>query len=139
MRGVMTRQVRKASGLALATALIAAVTASIARADDRVVAKVPFAFVVGDTRLPAGDYIIRTASDDPSVWAISSADGQRSVMVMTIKGSSFPAPTTPELVFDRFENQYFLARVVGSNDDEREVPLTPSRMEHEVIKLELEP
>jgi hypothetical protein len=137
MRGVMTRQVRKASVLALATALIAVATASIARANDRIVAKVPFAFVVGNTRLPAGQYVVKTASDDPSVWEITSADGSRSVMVLTINASSSPTPT-PELVFDRFENQYFLARV-ASNYEEREIPLTPVRMEHEVIKLQLEP
>jgi isoleucyl-tRNA synthetase len=45
----------------------------------------------------------------------------------------------PELVFERFDNQYFLARVVPGDDSEREIPLTPARMEHEIVRLALEP
>ena len=133
----MKEQVRKVSGMVLATALIAVATASTARADDRIIANVPFAFIAGDSRLPAGEYTLKVASDDLSIWAITSADGRRTVLISTITGSSSLTPATPELVFDKFDNQYFLARIVQDNDDQREIPLTPKKMEHEVIKLAL--
>jgi hypothetical protein len=135
--GVMRKQFVKASGVALATALMAFATATTARANDRITAKVPFAFIVGDSRLPAGEYIVETVSDDLSIWAIASVDGRRFALISTIPTTASPTPTTPELVFDKFDNQYFLARVVADNDDVREIPLTSAKMEHEVIKLTL--
>jgi hypothetical protein len=137
--GVMTNQVRKVSGLILATALIAAGTASSARADERVIAKVPFAFVVGGSRLPAGKYTVKVVSEGSAVWEITSEDFRQTVAFTTISASSPRTVTTPELVFDKFDNQYFLSRVVSGYDDAREIPLTRARMEQEVIKLALEP
>jgi hypothetical protein len=125
--------------LALATAAVAIASATTARADERIVAKVPFAFVVHDSRLPAGKYVIKTLSDDPSVWVVASADGRQSVLITTIAGSSSLTTANPELVFEKFDNQYFLARVVPADDSERDIPLTPARMEHEIVKLALEP
>jgi hypothetical protein len=139
MGGVMRKPFRKVSGVILATALIAAATPSGAQADERIIANVPFAFVAGESRLPAGEYIFRVVSGDLSVWEITSVDGRRSAMISTIPAPSSPATATPELVFDRFDNQYFLARVVTDNDDDREIPLNPTKMEHEIIKLALKP
>ena len=132
-------RVQKVWGLALATAVVAIASATTARADERIIAKVPFAFVVHDTRLPAGEYTIKTLSDDPSVWVIANMDGKESVLVTTIAGSSSPASGKAELVFDKFDNQYFLSKVVPSDDREREILLTPARMERDVVKLALEP
>src|SRR5437773_182819 len=62
---------RKLSGNVLrtfvATGLAAVATASVARADERIVARVPFDFVVGDSRLPAGPYVVTNVSNDPGV------------------------------------------------------------------------
>lgn len=135
----MRKQFRKVSGVILATALIAAATPSAARAEERIIANVPFAFVAGEVRLPAGEYIFRVVSDDLSVWEVTSPDGRRAAMISTIPATSSSTTDTPELVFDRFDNQYFLARVVTDNDDDREIPLNAARMEHEIIKLALKP
>lgn len=134
----MTKRVRTISGVVLTTALIANATASSARADERVIAKVPFAFVVGDSRLPDGEYTLKVVSEDLDVWAITSADGRHSVTFTTISASSPRTVTKPELVFDRFDHQYFLSRVVSGNDA-REIPLTHAGMEKEIVKLALEP
>ena len=87
-------------------------------------------------RLPAGDYVIRAASDGLDVWAITSEDGHHSALVTTIAAPSSRVQA-PELVFDRFANQYFLSRIVVEGSDLLEIPLTPARMEHEVVKLAL--
>ena len=136
------KQLRNISALILATTFILFATASTARADERLIANVPFPFVVGDTRLPAGRYIVKVVSEDLHIWAITSDKGHgghQSVLVDTIPAWSPRTPTTPELVFDRFENQYFLARVAPDGEDPREIPLTPAKMEHEVVKLALRP
>jgi hypothetical protein len=135
----MRKQIRKVSGLALATALIAVASASPARADERVIARVPFDFVAGETHLPAGEYVLKAVSEDLIVWEVTSVDGRQSAMITTIAASSPGRREEPELVFDKFDNEYFLARVVTVDTDEREIPLTPARMEHEIVKLSLKP
>jgi hypothetical protein len=77
-------------------------------------ANVPFAFTVGDTRLPAGRYSIRTLDDlAPSVLEISSVDGHTSVAFDTENATtrSDQAAKTTELVFDKVGDRYFLSQV----------------------------
>ena len=133
----MRKQIRKISGLMTAAALAAFATASIARANDQVVATVPFPFIAGDARMPAGEYSVTVASEDMSVWSITSVDGKHHVLISTIAASPARTPTPPELVFDKFANEYFLAKVVVDGSDEREIPLKPAKMEHEIIKVAL--
>ena len=133
----MRKQIRKMSGLMMAAALVALATASSARANDQVVASVPFPFIAGDTLMPAGEYSVTVASDDMSVWAITSVDGRHHVLISTIAASPARTQTPPELVFDKFANQYFLAKVVVDGSDEREIPLKPAKMEHEIIRVAL--
>jgi hypothetical protein len=77
-------------------------------------ATVPFAFTVGDTRLPAGKYEIRTLDDNsPSVLEISSVDGRTSVAFDT-EDATTPGDhlaKTTELVFDKVGDHYFLSQV----------------------------
>src|SRR6266446_1016384 len=83
-------------------------------------ANVPFAFTVGDTRLPAGKYNIKALDENaPSVLVISSLDGRTSVAFDTENATtrSDRAATTTELVFDKVGDRYFLSQVwvSGSN------------------------
>lgn len=135
---------RKRSGRICAVALAAAAMAigavSVARAEDRVVANVPFAFIVGNVRLPAGSYVVREdMSTGAGVVAIQSADGRRSVVTLTIPYVPDRAPAHPELVFEKFNDQYFLFRIVPADGDEREVALSPRVMEHELAEVALNP
>ena len=115
--------------MALAVAVIGLAFASPARADERLTANVPFEFIVGHVRLPAGNYVISEASAN-GVLAIQSADRRHNVLVLT-NGDSGKAPAQPELVFRRFEGQNFLSRVTDGYALEREILLTPGRMERE--------
>ena len=117
----------------VATASMLGLTASSARADeDQVIAKVPFAFMVGKARLPAGDYRVREASIDGSIISITNADGREVALAPT-----FPLTTVtnagqaegPELVFEKVNGQYYLARVV-SGDGSREIASTVITLEH---------
>jgi hypothetical protein len=108
-------------------------SASVVRADERVVAHVPFAFIVGESRMPAGDYIVKEMDGDPSVISITSADGHRSTFMLTMASSSNETPAQPRLVFEKFDDQYFLARVTREDGNEREIVLTPAIMEREVV------
>jgi hypothetical protein len=127
-----TRSV-KMSLVPLAAVLTLAASASVARADDeQVVAHVPFSFIAGASRLPAGDYIVKERPGDPGVISIASADGRQFVFVLTIASSANETPAEARLVFDKVGGQYFLARVMPAGGDPREIVLTPARMEREV-------
>jgi hypothetical protein len=116
-----------------AIVLVVVFSGSVVRADERVVAHVPFAFIAGDLRLPAGDYIVKDVESDPGVISITSTDGRQSTFILAMVSSSNEMPVQPGLVFEKFEDQYFLAKVIGADGDEREIVLTPAIMEREVV------
>jgi len=130
----MRKQTANVWWVFLATALVMVGGASVARADDeRIVARVPFAFMVGDSHMPAGDYVVREMSGDPSVVSIASADGRQFAYTLTIPSSAYAleTPTQPELMFEKLDNQYFLARVAPVGGMEREIVLKHARTDRE--------
>src|SRR5262245_15208900 len=131
----MKKLTRKAACAVLAVAAIFVVGASRARADEIVLTnlKVPFAFMVGDVRLPAGDYSVREASMAEDVLEIVSADGRHLALASTIPATPDKADRT-QLVFQKFGNDYFLSRLALGSGAEREVILTPHIMEREIAK-----
>jgi len=73
---------------------------------------VPFEFHVGNSKLPAGKYVIHTLDDSGlTVMEISSADGSTSVLfdVQSVEADS--APARNELIFNKYGNRYFLAQL----------------------------
>jgi hypothetical protein len=130
----MNKLTRKAVCAALAVAAILVVGASQARADEIILTnlKVPFSFMVGDVRLPAGDYTVREASMGEDVLEIVSADGRYVALASTIAGTPGRDDKT-QLVFQKFGNDYFLSRIAHEGD-EREIILTPHIMEREIAK-----
>lgn len=115
--------------MAMALTVIGVATASPARADERLSANVPFDFIVGHLRFPAGNYVI-TETSTSGVLAIESANSKHHVFVLTNPDSG-KAPAQPELVFKRFEGQNFLSRITDGYAIEREIPLTAAIMSRE--------
>jgi hypothetical protein len=130
----MKKLTRKAACAALAAAAILVAGVSLARADEVVVTdlKVPFSFMVGDARLPAGDYTVREASMGEDVLEVVSTNGHHSALASTIPGTPDRGDKT-QLVFQKFGNDYFLSRIAHEGD-ERDVILTPHIMEREIAK-----
>jgi len=122
--------------LPLVVALLLALAIAPAKADAQIIgdieANIPFQFHAGDTKLPAGKYVIHFLDDsDLSVMEISSADGSISALfpVGAAQASSTPAKT--ELIFNKYGNRYFLAKLFdeGSQDGSR---VTASRYEKRI-------
>jgi hypothetical protein len=108
-----------------------------ARADEIVVASVPFDFIVGNVRLPAGHYEVIETSQ-PDVVAIESTDRRHVAFLLTITDSSEKGPAAPDLVFDRLGSEHFLARIDTGDGESRDIPLTPATMERELERVRLE-
>jgi hypothetical protein len=106
---------------------------SAARADGLVTAKIPFEFIVGDTRLPAGDYTISETSSGPTVLLVESTDGTRVSFVSTIAATPTEGDA-PDVEFQTVGKEHFLSRVDMHDSMAREVVLSPSIMEKELVK-----
>jgi len=134
----MRKLTLKATCVALATAAIAVAGASTASAAELVMNKlhVPFSFLVGDVRMPAGEYAIRKTSST-GVLEIVSADRKHVALTSTIPDSYLPSKEgSTEVVFQKFGGDYFLSRIEPASGNDRQVLLTPSIMEREIIKAE---
>jgi hypothetical protein len=115
-------------GVMVVTGMVALGGASVARADDgKAVVNVPFAFMAGNSQLPAGHYVISDTGDDEGVVTITSADGRQSVYLTTLPGASSEPAATPELVFERLGGRYILSQfTLESSDGHRTLLALPS-------------
>src|SRR5262245_59804466 len=111
-------------------------TAAVVSAEERIVAHVPFSFIMGTTELPAGDYVVtEDFSDNQGVLRIESVNGRRSLYALSIAAAE-PRPSKSELVFEKFEDRYFLSRVAGEGGLSRQIPLTPNIMQREIVRVQ---
>jgi hypothetical protein len=135
---IMRKLTLNATCVALAAAAIAVVGVSTVRAEELMMKKlnVPFSFLVGDVRMPAGEYAIRETSST-GVLEIVSADRKHVALTATIPDAYLPAKEgNIEVVFQKFGGDYFLSRIEPASGNDRQVLLTPSIMEREIIKAE---
>ena len=73
---------------------------------------VPFQFHAGDTKLPPGKYVIHALDNsDLTILEISSADNSTSALFEVKDAEANSAPAKSELIFNKYGNRYFLARV----------------------------
>ena len=81
------------------------------------IANIPFQFSIGNKSLPAGEYTVRSISDDSRnvVLRIQSLDGKNSAILLagTVEGK---AQERAKLVFHRYGNQYFFAQAWVDGD-----------------------
>jgi len=99
--------------LPLFIALVFVVTGYATKAHAQIVgslvADIPFQFHVGNTRLPAGKYIVRAVDDSNlEVMEISSADGSIATMFEVRDAEANSKPIKSELIFNKYGNRYFL-------------------------------
>jgi len=83
----------------------------VAKAQDMIIANVPFDFVVGDVKLPAGEYAVKAAGPNNAVLMISRTDATQSVFVCANSAAGSDIQTESKLVFDRYGDSYFLHQI----------------------------
>ena len=117
-------------------ALMVLGSAASARADEEVVARVPFDFIAGGVRLPAGKYFV-TQQGLTSLVSIESADRRHFAFVLMNPMSLDRAASQPKLVFERVGPEHFLSQIVGDDKEGLELLLKPADMERELERLTL--
>jgi len=106
---------RKKTFLTLAFfSAIALAAVAPAFAQDRVVAKIPFAFTVGSATLPSGDYEVRKVFANTLV--IQNAATREAAMSITTPDSPKEIPGEAVLVFHKYGDTCFLSAVQAGED-----------------------
>jgi hypothetical protein len=102
--------------LVLFLAVVFMLTVSPRKANAQIVGEievtVPFQFHAGNARFPAGKYVIHPLENsDLTTMEISSADGSMSALFEVRDADVNPAPAKTELIFNKYGNRYFLAKL----------------------------
>ena len=107
--------------LCLVAGLAATLTANAQiRSDATIRANIPYSFVVNNTTLPAGTYVLSVAdpyASDLTVLEIRSANGKTAVLFETQPVTDPRSAPQTELVFDKIGDTYFLSRVFLKGDE----------------------
>ena len=93
----------------LALAVLA--TTPAVRAQEPVVANIPFAFMAGNTALPAGEYRVEKVYGTSQVLRIRCTEGSPAIMVAALPASSNGPQKKTKLIFNRYNDRYFLAQI----------------------------
>jgi hypothetical protein len=94
-------------------------------------ADIPFDFVVGEKRLPSGEYHVKSLNQ--ATTQIQSKDARSTAIVLTTGMQAAKISDVGKLVFNRYGDQYFLSKIwAASSDSGRELP--KSRLEREVAQ-----
>lgn len=108
--------------------------AASARADQEVVARVPFDFIVGGVRLPAGKYVVAQQAQT-SLVSIESTDRRHFAFVLMNPMLLHRAGSEPKLVFERIGAEHFLSQIVGEGKGGLELLHTPADMERQLERV----
>jgi hypothetical protein len=114
----MAKQMIKTfSMLTLLAVVSLATTAVSAQSIRRVVATVPFNFIVGDKEMPAGTYSVQPTSTGSGILRITGAENSKTALRLSTSLHRSNAGNG-KLVFHRYQDQYFLSEIwqAGESD-----------------------
>lgn len=127
---------QQASKLIALMSLILALAGINASAQSRgaIEVQIPFDFVAGETRLPAGTYTVKRISrGDEKSLLVRSLDNQLTALISTNAVEASTEQAEARLVFHKYGDQYFLSQVWNAGSlAGRELP--QSKAERSVIR-----
>ena len=116
-------------GVVVTLSVIATLSIAVfAALNNKITANVPFDFMVNGKTLPAGHYTVESGSIQ-SVLVIRSWETKQAASAVT-QSCEVGAGSKPQLIFRRYGDQYFLAKVIGDTGAE----LPKSKAEREAAK-----
>jgi hypothetical protein len=111
---------------------VLAAAATFAQSGPTLTANIPFDFSVANRTLPAGEYTVKGGATAGTI-VVRNDDGKGAVSVWAQSTGSNGTAKKAALVFHRYGNQYFLARVIYADGSEgREIMM--SKTEKRLIK-----
>ena len=118
----MAKQMIKTFSMLMLLAVVSlAATVVSAQSARRIVATVPFNFIVGDTEMPAGTYGVMPAPTGSGIMRITGAENSKTVLRLSSSLHRSNAGRG-KLVFHRYQDQYFLSEIwVAGETDGRQL------------------
>jgi hypothetical protein len=111
---------------------VLAAAPTFAQSASAVTADIPFEFSVANRTMPAGEYTVKAGPNIGSIL-VRSDKGKGAVTVFAQPTNPNKEAQKPTLVFRRYGNQYFLARVIHTDGSYgREIAM--SKTEKRLIK-----
>lgn len=107
------------SAAALAVVLLSTIPGTGQTTTNRTLlrAKIPFAFVAGAVHFPAGEYRVYHPGN-PYIVVIENKDGTAQSMTYVRPSAMKPGETSTKLLFNKYEDEYFLAQVWTERNQE---------------------
>lgn len=96
--------------IALFGALLASTLPEAFAASPTIQAQVPFAFMVGNRKMPAGSYTVSSSSNESSVFYIHGV-GQAVAVLSSPLGAAVPDGSKPGLVFQTRGSERYLVGI----------------------------
>jgi hypothetical protein len=88
-------------------------------------ASIPFDFSAANRTLPAGDYTVSNTNAVGGTIVVRRDDGEKAVVLITRPHYAENQGKQAMLVFRRYGDQYFLAKVISMGDSTgREIPMS---------------
>jgi hypothetical protein len=135
----------KLFAIAVALLLSAVATSTCYAQQAELAVKIPFAFQAGNHTMPAGEYRVKSLNDvTGTVQRLCQVDGDAVMTVLTISVETRNGNPSPQLVFHRYGETYFLAQIwtgfqgrqLSRSNREKEIAREEGRTE---IALALQP
>ncbi|HKW57726.1 MAG TPA: hypothetical protein VJN42_10240 [Candidatus Acidoferrum sp.] len=83
----------------------------VAHAQESLVVNIPFDFSAGNSRLPAGEYAVKSSGPAHILLLMNRTDPAASIMVRSNAVAAGAPQTDSKLVFHRYGDRYFLSQV----------------------------
>lgn len=97
--------------LTVTVMLLSGLAAAQLNSNDRLVAQVPFQFMVANKIVPAGQCEVKLATSNGGTLIFSNAGARIGLLVATSPGETKEAAGRYSLVFNRYGNHYFLSGI----------------------------
>jgi hypothetical protein len=94
--------------LTLTLAVLPSLAAAQLRGSDSIRVKVPFKFVVGNRTVPAGDYVVHSASTNGMIVGIQNSEAKVNLMSMVSPADTAKGANTYALMFHQYGDRYYL-------------------------------
>ena len=125
--------------VAVFSLLLVLSSASVQAQSNRNSINIPFSFNVGHKTLPAGEYTVEpTRKDSQNVWLLENKNRHKSVVFTTIPAWASVTQEQTKLVFNRYDDQYFLSQIVTAGDNSSR-ELRMRRLERQLARTGVQP
>jgi hypothetical protein len=104
--------------VAVFSLLLVLSSASVQAQSKRNSIDIPINFIVGQKTFPAGEYTVEpTRQDSQNEWLLENTNRHFSVVFTTIPVWSSVTQEQTKLVFNRYDDQYFLSQIYTAGDN----------------------